>query len=97
MAGGHCPLEWVTEHQFKVSEEESVGGLRSICSSPTECFLLQSLKVLHDSRESTGTLERGLLGDGCQLPHFLMCCSDHLVAVITYTDLHVVKDIFSIL
>lgn len=83
VAGDHCPLEWVTELQVKVPEGEPVGGLSNICSSPTECFPLQSLKVLHYSRD-TGTLERGLLGDVCQLPHFLMCCSNYLVAVIKW-------------
>lgn len=99
MAGYH-KLEWVTECQVKVPEGESVGGLSNICSSPTELFPLQSLSVLHYSRESTGTLERGLLGDVCQLPYFLMCCSDYLVSVIkqiTHRELHAIKDIFSIL
>lgn len=99
MAGYH-KLEWVTECQVKVPEGESVGGLSNICSSPTELFPLQSLSGLHYSRESTGTLERGLLGDVCQLPYLLMCCSDYLVSVIkqiTHRELHAIKDIFSIL
>lgn len=83
VAGDHCPLEWVTELQVKVPEGEPVGGSSNICSSPTECFPLQSLKVLHYSR-GTGTLERRLLGDVCQLPHFLMCCCNYLVAVIKW-------------
>lgn len=49
VAGDHCPLEWVTECQVKVPEGESVGGWSNICSSPTEFFPLQSLKVLHYS------------------------------------------------
>lgn len=49
MTGDHCPLEWVTECQVKVPEGESVGGWSNICSSPTEFFPLQSLKVLHYS------------------------------------------------
>lgn len=63
-----CPLGWVTECQVKMPEGESAAGLSNICSSPTKFFLLQSLKVLHCSREGTGTHERGLLGDVCQLP-----------------------------